>query len=79
MESEGFDRPHLGLPAQHNALVHAIADVNPNLVVVLCNGGVVEIPWVHRTKAILEGYLLGEAGGAAIIDLIFGLQSPCGK
>jgi beta-glucosidase len=79
MESEGFDRRHLQLPAQHSALVEAICQVNENVVVVLSNGGVVEIPWFQQPKAILEGYLLGEAGGAAVIDLIFGVQSPCGK
>jgi len=79
MESEGFDRTHLQLPAQHNALVHACAKANPNVVVVLSNGGVVEMPWYNQVPAILEGYLLGEAGGAAVVDLIFGVQSPSGK
>ena len=79
MESEGFDREHLSLPAQHKALVEAISQVNPHIVVVLSNGGVVEIPWFDKVQAIMEGYLLGEAGGAAVVDLIFGIQSPCGK
>ena len=79
MESEAFDRTHLGLPAQHNALVQSICAVHDNVVVVLSNGGVVEMPWADQPKAILEGYLLGESGGAAIIDLIFGQQSPCGR
>jgi beta-glucosidase len=79
MESEGFDRPHLGLPAQHNALVEAVSTVNSNVVVILSNGGVVELPWHDQVQAILEGYLLGEAGGAAVVDLIFGMQSPSGK
>lgn len=79
MESEGFDRSHIRLPAQHTALVDAVCSVNANVVVILSNGGAVEIPWFHKPKAIFEGYLLGEAGGAAIVDLIFGVQSPCGK
>ena len=79
MESEAFDRAHLGLPAQHNALVTEICAVHDKVVVVLSNGGPVELPWADQPKAILEGYLLGESGGAAILDLIFGLQSPCGR
>jgi len=67
------------LPAQHNALVTEICKVNPNVVVVLSNGGPIEMPWVDKPKAIFESYLLGEAGGAAIIDLVFGEQSPSGK
>jgi beta-glucosidase len=79
MESEGFDRTHLQLPAQHTALVEAVCNANPNVVAILSNGGAVEIPWFYHPKAVLEGYLLGEAGGGAVVDLIFGVQSPCGK
>ena len=79
VESEGFDRDHLGIPAQHVALVEKVCAVNPNTVVILSNGGALELPWHTHPKAILEGYLLGEAGGGAVVDLIFGVQSPCGK
>jgi beta-glucosidase len=79
VESEGFDRDHLDVPAQHVALVEKVCQVNPNTVVILSNGGALEIPWHSYPKAILEGYLLGEAGGGAVVDLIFGVQSPCGK
>jgi beta-glucosidase len=79
MESEGFDRTRLTMPAQHNALVEAVCAVNKNVVVILSNGGVVEMPWVNKPKAILEGYLLGQAGGQAVVDLVFGVKSPCGK
>ena len=79
MESEGFDRPHLRLPAQHMVLVTEICKVHNRVVVVLSNGGAVEMPWADQVGAILEGYLLGESGGAALVDLIFGAASPCGK
>jgi beta-glucosidase len=81
MESEGFDRTHCYLPAQHVALLQEIVNVNPNVVVVLSNGGVVELPTelIHQVPAILEGYLLGEAGGAATVDLLFGVHCPSGK
>lgn len=79
VESEGFDRDHIGIPAQHVALVEGVCEVNQNVVVVLSNGSALEMPWHTMPKAILEGYLLGEAGGGAVVDLIFGEQSPCGK
>ena len=78
-ESEGFDRPHLQLTAQHNTLVTEVCKVNPNVVVVLSNGGAIEMPWIDVPKAVFESYLLGEAGAAAIVDLIFGVASPSGK
>ncbi|GAX20872.1 beta-glucosidase [Fistulifera solaris] len=79
MESEGFDRTHLQLPAQHNALVEACCKVNSNVVVLLSNGGALELPWYNKVQAIMEGYLLGEAGGKAFVDLIFGEDCPSGK
>ena len=79
LESEGFDREHLDLPAQHVALIEQISDVNPNVVVVLSNGGPVVMPWKHKVKAIMEGYLLGQAGAKAMLDVLFGIATPSGK
>ena len=78
-ESEGFDRSHLALPEQHDRLIAAVCEANPNTVVVLSNGGPVAMPWVAAPKAILEGYLAGQGGGAALADLLFGRVNPSGK
>mmetsp|Transcript_34965 Transcript_34965/g.84615 ORF Transcript_34965/g.84615 Transcript_34965/m.84615 type:complete len:1056 (-) Transcript_34965:187-3354(-) len=81
MESEGFDRPHCRLPQQHISLVEAVCNVNTNVVIVLSNGGIVSVPesFVAGAKAILEGFLLGQAGGRAIVDVLLGKVSPSGK
>ncbi|GGA13217.1 glycosyl hydrolase [Paenibacillus marchantiophytorum] len=78
-ESEGYDRNHLRIPASHVRLIEAVADVQPNVVVVLSNGSAIEMPWLGRVKAVLEGYLGGQALGGAIADLLFGNVSPSGK
>ncbi|WP_206074566.1 glycoside hydrolase family 3 C-terminal domain-containing protein [Antribacter gilvus] len=78
-ESEGFDREDLALPAQHDALVTAVAAVNPRTVVALSNGGPVLLPWRDRVAAILESYLGGQAGGAALVDVLFGDAEPGGR
>ncbi len=79
-ESEGYDRDHMDLPAHQVELLHAVADANPRLVVVLSNGSVVTVaPWQDRAQAVLEGWLLGQAGGSAIADLLLGVLSPSGK
>ncbi|GGX30873.1 glycoside hydrolase family 3 C-terminal domain-containing protein [Streptomyces lomondensis] len=39
-ESEGFNRTHIDLPEVQLGLLEAVAQVNPNVVVVLANGGV---------------------------------------
>ncbi|OMF98559.1 glycoside hydrolase family 3 C-terminal domain-containing protein [Paenibacillus sp. FSL R7-0337] len=78
-ESEGYDRSHLLLPASHKALIEAVAEVQSEIIVVLSNGAPVEMPWLHRAKAVLEGYLGGQAFGGAVADLLFGEVSPSGK
>ncbi|PSL41613.1 beta-glucosidase [Planomicrobium soli] len=78
-ESEGYDRTHLRIPADHQMLVEEIAKVQPNLVVVLSNGAPVEMPWLDKTKGLLEGYLGGQAVGSALRDVLFGYTNPSGK
>lgn len=78
-ESEGYDRSHLSLPASHKALIEAVAEVQDKVIVVLSNGSPVEMPWLPHTKAVLEGYLGGQAFGGAVADLLFGVVSPSGK
>ncbi|MDM5327476.1 glycoside hydrolase family 3 C-terminal domain-containing protein [Neobacillus sp. CF12] len=78
-ESEGYDREHLRIPNNHLALIEAIAEVQPNLVVVLSNGAPIEMSWLPKVKGLLEGYLGGQALGGAIADLLFGNESPSGK
>lgn len=78
-ESEGFDRSEFAMPEQHLALINAVCDVNANTVVILTSGSPVEMTWSHRPRAILATYLLGQAGGGAIADLITGRTNPSGK
>lgn len=79
-ESEGFDRRSIDLPSVQVALLEAVAAVNPRTIVVLSNGGVVSVhPWQHRAAALVEGWLLGQAGGPAIADVLFGVCDPGGR
>lgn len=78
-ESEGFDRTHLRIPPEHVALLSAVRGVTENVVVVLAGGAVVEMPWIGETKALLNSYLGGEAGGSAVTDILFGDVNPSGK
>ena len=78
-ESEGFDRQDMRLPAQHERLLEAVCAANGNVAVVLVNGSPVEMPWAGRPRAILDAYLGGQAGGAALADVLFGDVNPSGK
>jgi beta-glucosidase len=78
-ESEGFDREHIDLPADQVALIRAVAAAAERTVVVLSNGGVVSLEgWHDEVDAILEGWLLGQAGGSALADLLYGVVNPSG-
>ncbi|MER5258007.1 glycoside hydrolase family 3 C-terminal domain-containing protein [Streptomyces sp. NPDC002855] len=80
LESEGYDREHIELPAEQTRLLAAVIAVNPNTVVVLANGGVVRLAgWIDDVPAVLEGWLLGQAGGSATVDLLFGRANPSGR
>ena len=78
-ETEGCDRRHMQLPPLHNQLVEAVTKANPNVIVVLAGGAAVELPWADEVPAILHSHLCGQAGGSAVVDILFGDVNPCGK
>ncbi len=79
-ESEGYDRKDLDLTDQQVALIKAVSQVQPNCVVVLNNGSpVVMSEWFHGVSAVLEAYMMGQSGGAAIADVLYGKVNPSGK
>ena len=78
-ESEGMDRTHMRLPQNQIDLVEAVSQVNPNLVVVLAGGSPVELPFLGQCKALIHGYLGGQAGAGAMADLLCGKANPSGK
>jgi beta-glucosidase len=78
-EVEGLDRDHIALPENQDRLIEALAAEYDQVVVVLSNGSPVEMPWIDRVQAVLEGYLGGQAGGGAVADILFGETNPSGK
>jgi beta-glucosidase len=79
-ESEGHDRTVLDLTAQQVALIQAVAKAQPKTVVVLNNGAPVAMSaWIDAVPAVLEGWMMGQAGGGALADILFGRVNPCGK
>jgi beta-glucosidase len=79
-ESEGYDRKDLDLTAQQVALIKAVSAAQPNTVVVLNNGSPVAMSaWIDGVAAVLEAYMMGQAGGAAIADVLYGKVNPSGK
>lgn len=78
-EAEGLDRQHMGLPASQVQLLEKIAAVNEKIVVVMSAGSAVEMPWLGACKALIHGYLCGQAGAKAMLRAIMGEVNPSGK
>ncbi|MFV0332386.1 MAG: beta-glucosidase [Dysgonomonas sp.] len=78
-ESEGLDRTHMRIPQQQIGLLQSIMQINNNIVGVLSAGAAIEMPWQNCCKAILHGYLTGQAGASAMFDIIAGKVNPSGR
>lgn len=78
-ESEGRDRPNMDLPGPQTELIEAVAQANPNTIVVLNAGAPVTMPWLDRVPAVLEAYYPGMEGGNAIANILLGTVNPSGK
>lgn len=78
-EGEGYDRESVEMPKSHNNLVSEIVKANKNTVVVLAGGSVVHMPWINEVKGLLNSGLGGQAGGAAVANILTGKVNPSGK
>jgi beta-glucosidase len=78
-ESDDFDRQNMDLEESHAALIEAVCAVQPNTIVVVCNGEAVSMPWIRNTRAVLDMWYAGEGGGKAMADLLVGNVNPGGK
>ncbi len=76
----GGDRKHLGLPEQQLDMIAAACEGNPNTIVVLQGGSVVDVtPFKDRAAAVLITWYPGMEGGGALADILFGRANPSGK
>ncbi len=78
-ETEGNDRRDLSLPGQQNALIEAVLAADPQAVVVLNTGAVVDMPWLERAGAVIQAWLPGQEFGNALADVVTGRSNPAGR
>ena len=80
LESEGFDRASMDLPAGQDDLIEAVAAANRNTVVVVAAGAPINMTrWIEHVPAVLYAWYGGQEVGHAMGDLIFGTATPSGK
>lgn len=78
-DCESGDRKSLSLPFGQDKLIEEIQKVNHNVAVVLLSGNAVLMPWLNKTKAVVQGWYLGSEAGNALADIISGEANPSGK
>ena len=78
-DCEGHDRRDYALPYGQDQLVEALLGVNPRVVFVNISGNCVQMPWVDRVPAIVQGWFLGSESGLALADVLLGAVNPSGK
>lgn len=83
VEKESLDRNSLGLPGVQEDLLKALASQTTTpLVLVLLNGGPIDVEWAEassRVNAILTTWYPGQEGGNAIADVLLGATAPAGR
>ena len=78
-EAENLDRKDMKIHLDQIELLSALAEVNENIIAVMAAGSAVEMPWESKCRAIIHGYLSGQAGASAILRVITGETDPSGK
>ncbi len=78
-ESEGLDRNHMRIPQNQIDLLQSMAQLNTPVVGILSAGSAIEMPWQNSCQAILHGYLTGQAGASAMMDIVMGIVNPSGR
>jgi beta-glucosidase len=80
---EGFsggDRTSLALPADQRRLLELAKSLGKPVVVVLMNGGALDLAWAKaNAAAILEAWYPGQAGGRALARVLSGQADPGGR
>ena len=78
-EVEGLDRSNMKLPKNQLELISELSQLNKKIILVLSCGSAIEMPFVKKANAIVHGYLLGQAGARAMLDVLVGKVNPSGR
>jgi beta-glucosidase len=70
----------LALPGLQEEMIKRIAATGKPVVVVLVGGSAITMNnWLDKVNSVIDVWYPGDAGGAAVADILFGDRSPSGK
>ncbi|MEC9484855.1 MAG: glycoside hydrolase family 3 C-terminal domain-containing protein [Candidatus Izemoplasma sp.] len=78
-ETEGIDRSNILIRKNQIELLKELSEVNPNIIVILSSGSVVDLELEKYTKGLIHAYLGGQGSAKAVLNIIFGYTNPSGK
>lgn len=79
-EGEFLDRAMLNLPGNQELLLEELEKTGKPIIVVLTGGSAINMQsWLNKVSAVLNVWYPGEAGGAAVADILLGKVNPSGK
>ena len=79
-ESEGYDRPHIRLQQNQQAMLDVLTGITDNVIIILTGGSVFDLaPWNDKVKGVIYAGMAGEGYGRAIADILFGNMEPGGR
>ncbi len=78
-EAEEWDRS-FALPPGQVELIRRICAANKNTVAIVNSGGAVDMNgWLDRVPGLLQAWYLGQEGGTALAEVLFGAVNPSGR
>lgn len=79
-EGEFRDRASLALPGLQEDMIRAVAATGKPVIVLLVGGSAITMnKWIDDVASVAMVWYPGEAGGAAIADMLWGEVNPSGK
>ena len=79
-ESEGFDMPEITLPANQVKMIKAVAAASRRSVLILHCGNPIDVrDFIDDVDAIICAHFLGQEGGNALAEVLYGKVNPSGK
>ena len=78
-EAEGIDRSSMCLPESQLKLVDELVKLNKKIIVCLCTGSAVELPFAKKVNALVHYHLTGQGAMEALLNVLVGKVNPSGK